>query len=62
MVLIRKKKIALGWSAVNVFNTVLRLLKFSLDFKVIVQIANFAGTLAILGRVQELLWNLPSFG
>ena len=58
----KKKKIALGWSAVNVFNTVLRLLKFSLVFKVIVQIANFAGTLVILGRVQELLWNLPSFG
>ena len=53
---------ALGWSPVDVFNTFLRRLKLFLDFKVIVQIANFVGELAILGRVQVLLWNLPSFG
>lgn len=58
----KSKKIALGWSPVDVFKTFLRLLKLLLDFKVIVQIANFVGELAILGRVQVLLWNLPSFG
>ena len=44
------------------FNTFLRRLKLFLDFKVIVQIANFVGELAILGRVQVLVWNLPSLG
>lgn len=58
----KSQKIALGWSPVDVFKTFLRLLKLLLDFKVIVQIANFVGELAILGRVQVLLWNLPSFG
>ena len=58
----KTKKIALGWSPVDVFNTFLRLVKLLLDLKVIVQIANFVGELAILGRVQVLVWNLPSFG
>jgi len=58
----KSKKIALGWSPVDVFNTFLRFLKLLLDFKVIVQIANFVGKLAILGHVQVLVWNLPSFG
>ena len=103
----KSKKIALGWSPVDVFNTFLRLLRpclhgvgdpglvgrfllfcvphsvktketnptrpgsptpckqalrLLLDLKVIVQIANFVGELAILGRVQVLLCNLPSFG
>ena len=56
------KNIALGWSPVDVFNTFLRRLKLLLDFKVIVQITNFAWKLAILRRVQVLVWNLPSFG
>ena len=51
----KTKKIALGWSPVDVFNTFLRLVKLLLDLKVIVQIANFVGELAILGRVQVLV-------
>ena len=58
----KSKNIALGLSPVDVFNTFLRLRKLLLDLKVIVQIANFVGELAILGRVQVLVCNLPSFG
>lgn len=58
----KSKKIALGWSPVDVFNTFLRRLKLFLDFKVIEQITNFAGKLAILGRVQVLPWNFTFIG